>query len=129
MTGLRQALRSHPRAAALILAAALLLRVLVPAGFMPSGGGGRFTLTLCPGAAPVVAAMPGMEHHGDRDATTQAPCAYADLALPALGGGDPVLLAGLLVFVLATGLIRRIPLPPRVATRLRPPLRGPPPTG
>lgn len=132
VTGLRHLLRSHARLAALVLAAALLLRVLVPAGFMPTWVDGRVTLTICPGTTPAMpavarhgAAMPGMAHHEDKS-TAQSPCAYADLALPALGSANPALLAAALAFVLALALHRAIPLPPRSADRLRPPLRAPP---
>lgn len=110
----------------------MLLRLLVPAGFMPTVVDGRPTLTLCPETAPAapMATMPGMAHHGedaDGDADrAQSPCAYADLALPALGSADAALLDAALAFVLVRALLRAIPLPPRAATRLRPPLRGPP---
>lgn len=128
MTALRRHLRSRPWLAALALAAALALRLLVPAGFMPTVADGRVTLTLCSGVQPAapMAAMPGMAHHDDGSGTAEAPCAYADLALPALGSADPALLAAALAFVVALAMRRAIPLAPRASARLRPPLRGPP---
>lgn len=126
MNGLRRHLRSRPWLAALALAAALMLRVLVPAGFMPTVAQGRVTLTLCSGVAPQpMARMHGMTHHENGDAA-QSPCAYADLALPALGAADPVLLAAALAFVVAAAVRRVVPLAARAFARLRPPLRGPP---
>lgn len=127
MSELRRYLRSRPWLAALVIAAALALRVLVPAGFMPTVADGRVTLTLCSGVAPApMVRMPGMMHHegGDR---AQSPCAFADLALPMSGGADPVLLVAALAFVMAVAVRRVVPLAPRAFARLRPPLRGPPP--
>lgn len=129
MSGLRRLLRSQPWLAALVLAAALALRLLVPVGFMPTVADGRVTLVLCSGAqpAPSMAPMPGMAHHeSDDGGMAGSPCAYADLALPALGAADPVLLVAALAFVVALAARRVVPLPPRDAAWLRPPLRGPP---
>ena len=126
MNGLRRHLRSRPWLAALLLAAALALRVLVPAGFMPTVAEGRVTLTLCSGVTPApMAGMHGMTHHESGDAA-QSPCAYADLALPALGAADPALLAAALALVMSLAVRRAVPLAPRAFARLRPPLRGPP---
>jgi hypothetical protein len=129
VSGLHRLLRSQLWLAALLLAAALALRLLVPAGFMPTVADGRITLMLCSGTQPVQprAAMPGMAHHeSDGASMAGSPCAYADLALPALGTGDAVLLVAALAFVMALAVRRIVPLPPRDAARLRPPLRGPP---
>ncbi|RDE06419.1 hypothetical protein DVW87_01475 [Sphingomonas aracearum] len=121
---------------ALLLLAALAMRVVVPAGFMPVFDGGRVTLALCDGFGPVApaapaAAMPDMAHgHGPvhehpTDGAT-SPCAFADLALPALGAADPIVLLAALAFVAVLALLQA-PLPlPALARRLRPPLRGPP---
>lgn len=133
-----------------LIAAALLMRVWVPVGFMPVlGPDGALRLALCTGYGPApvmaatTAAMPhAMAHapHGmhdaphaaharDRDADktgAQPPCAFADLALMAIGGADAIQLAALLLFVLATGLATTPILAPRPPARLRPPLRAPP---
>lgn len=130
MRTLHRRLRSHPGLVALVFAAALALRVLVPAGFMPTVADGRVTLMLCSGVQPAqpMAAMPGMAHHNSDHGggMVGSPCAYADLAVPALGAADPVLLAVALAFVMALAIRRAIPLAPREFARLRPPLRGPP---
>lgn len=129
MFRLRQHLRAHRWHAFALIAAALLVRVCVPAGFMPvAGQDGTLHLAFCSGYGPMPAmdvTIPGMHHQGD-DAQMQSPCAFADLALVAIGGTDPIQLAALLLFVLATGLAIVLPLPPRAPSRLRPPLRGPP---
>jgi hypothetical protein len=129
VSGLRRLLRSQPWLAALVLAAALVLRLLVPAGFMPTVSDGRVTLMLCSGTQPAqpMAAMPGMAHHeSEGGSMAGSPCAYADLALPVLGAADVALLVAALAFVMALALRRIVPLPLRAPARLRPPLRGPP---
>lgn len=133
MTPLRSATRQLPWLAALLLCAALVLRVAVPAGFMPMQTASGVRLMLCGGAAPVPApvakAMHGMAHgkaHDHGGAETPKGCAFADLAVPLLGGADPVLSAGTLTFLVIAAFFfrpfRRLPM----AARLRPPLRAPP---
>lgn len=136
MTGLRRLLRSHRALAAFVVAAALALRLLVPAGFMPTMEGGRLVISICSGFGPAKtmemtgATHAGMEHHGNPDGDrAQSPCAFADLALPVIGGMDPIQLAAAIVFVMAAGLVLATALPPRLSGRLRPPLRGPPALG
>ncbi len=139
--------------AALICAAALLMKLLVPAGYMIAVEGQRIAITLCPSAGPLPpaasgpvadAAAGGMGHHMTMDdgAMTHAPahhhdgskahdradtpCAFAGLSAALLGPVDPILLATLIAFVLAAGLLIAAPPAPRRAAYLRPPLRGPP---
>lgn len=129
MNALRRLLaRRH--LALLICAAALLLKLLVPAGYMITAEGGRVSLTVCTGLAPsaAVTAMPGMHHdmpakdHGK----PEQPCAFAGLAAQMLDAIDPTLLAAALAFIIAAALVRVLPAPPRRAAFLRPPLRAPP---
>ena len=131
---LRFVLLKHPLLALAIGLAALVLRLAVPAGYMPAVGQSGPALTLCPGggqaAAPAGSAhrdasMPGQPHGADPGDSDRS-CAFADLALPAIAGADPSQLAEALTFILASGLLPASPLPPRAALRLRPPLRGPP---
>lgn len=139
MQSLRSALLKQPLLAATVLLAALLVRMLVPAGFMPVVEDGRLTLAICSGYGPVAAApaahgmdhggghaMAGMTHHEDPQHQAQNPCAFADLAVPALGGADPIQLAAALLFIVAAALLPRRQVAPRAASHLRPPLRGPP---
>jgi hypothetical protein len=115
----------------LVVLAALLLRVLVPAGFMPAATpDGTITVRICSdtgqGPAAVTIAIRGDEggepHHGK----SPAPCAYAGLAMPALDGADAVLLALALAFVLTLAVQVEPTRPAGAFHRLRPPLRGPP---
>ncbi|WP_294288240.1 DUF2946 family protein [uncultured Sphingomonas sp.] len=119
--------------AVLICAAALMLKLLVPTGYMIDDSHGRIVVTICSGTGPATITMdmpgmdPSMPDHGEKDhGKAEMPCAFSGLAAAALGAIDPVQLAALIAFVMAVGLIG-IALPMRSsATWLRPPLRGPP---
>ncbi len=83
---------------ALALVPLLLLRALIPAGFMPAVGAGSLALVYCePGAlvAPSSHAhhAPGAEHAGHGAHTAAGECPFAQSAAPAL----PTLLAAVLV--------------------------------
>ncbi len=132
----------------LLCAATLMLKLLVPTGYMVGSHHGLVTIELCPGVAaqPMVMAtdmamseamseamaMPGMhgdvadhgksQDHGKRD----MPCAFSGLSAASLGAVDPVLLVALITFVMALGLLP-VMLPTFTRrSHLRPPLRGPP---
>jgi hypothetical protein len=71
-----------------LLLPALVLRALIPVGFMPMAGAGGVSLGLCPDAAAMPADMAGTDpaqpmHHGDHDAgvpfsgSHHAPCLFA----------------------------------------------------
>lgn len=116
----------------MLIAFALLTKVLVPVGFMPTAiKDGTITVRVCAGQmlepATMEIAIPGLPpKHDNGSQKTDMPCAFAGLAMAMLGGIDPTLLALALAFVLALAL-RPTP-PPRLSqpTYLRPPLRGPP---
>lgn len=125
----RALLRDRPGLAALLILAALLLRLMVPSGFMPVVQGDRWMIGLCSsaGAGHVAIAIPGMEHKsGGDDAAAGKGCAFADLSLVSLAGADPIQLAALIAFVMAIGAAARPASPRASPLRLRPPLRGPP---
>jgi hypothetical protein len=76
----------------MLLAAALLLRLLVPAGYMVGSAAGAPALVPCPAVVPV----PAMAHHGHHHGPVshaEAPCPFAALAAPALPPADPLALA------------------------------------
>ena len=120
--------------AVLFCAAALLLKLLVPTGYMIGSEHGRITIELCSGVAPraVTMAMPGMHadmpDHGksQNHGKAEMPCAFAGLSVATLGAIDPVQLVALIAFVMAIGLSPAVQ--PATVRRgyLRPPLRGPP---
>jgi len=125
---LRLFLRSHARLAALVVAMALAVRILVPAGFMPTlQQDGSLTIALCNGTSPATMELkiPGMKHHGGEH-QTQERCAFSDLALPVLGGADPVQLAAAIAFLMLAAFFAVPAFDLRRARQLRPPLRGPP---
>ncbi|MFN4240685.1 MAG: hypothetical protein ACK4E5_08610 [Erythrobacter cryptus] len=135
MNRLRAFLCRHARTVLALLALALAMKALLPAGTMLAPAGERLlTVTICADAsgAPrqMTIAVPlskdaGSKEHG-APADKQQPCAFAALGKAALGGADPLLLAAAIAFALLLGLApARAPLP-RTPAFLRPPLRGPP---
>ncbi|NTS66329.1 hypothetical protein HRV97_14305 [Sphingomonas sp. HHU CXW] len=135
-------LLAQRRFAVLICAAALLLKLLVPTGYMIQSSHGHLTITVCSGSVPATAAteMPGMDRsmldhgkdhgkndHGKQDhGKAEMPCAFSGLSAAALGAVDPIQLAILIAFVTAGGLFVVASPVQSNATWLRPPLRGPP---
>lgn len=120
--------------AVLVCAATLLLKLLVPAGYMIGSEHGQITIELCSGVAPraVTMAMPGMhadmpDHGKSQDhGKAEMPCAFAGLSAASLGAIDPIQLVILIAFVMAVGLSPAV-LPAVIRHGyLRPPLRGPP---
>ncbi|MEG3146479.1 DUF2946 family protein [Sphingomonas sp. RT2P30] len=131
MRGMRHLFRRHARLAWLMVTLALAMKVLVPAGFMPVFGAKGVAIVICSGSGPMTAtmAMPGMATPGgDHDAPGkhEAPCAFAGLAAPGLGGADIIQLAIALAAIVAFGVLFT-PIARRpIWAFLRPPLRGPP---
>ncbi|AOH86800.1 hypothetical protein AWL63_14155 [Sphingomonas panacis] len=124
-----------------LLTLALLLKVIVPSGYMLDTSGGAIGLVLCSGMAPTPAApahvmtMPGMTHHATDDTrhgskkdgqTAEQPCAFSGLNAASLAATDPILLALAIAFVIATVFRQVSQKPVRARAYLRPPLRGPP---
>lgn len=85
MSRLRRHFSQHRHFAAVILALALALRVLVPAGYMPAFEHGAVEVRIC--ESQVTLPMPrGMHHgadHGRGQNHADQPCAFAGLAAPA----------------------------------------------
>ncbi|WP_257575623.1 hypothetical protein [Sphingomonas sanguinis] len=145
MTAIRS-LFAQRHLAVLLCAAALLLKLLIPAGYMIGQVEGQAAIILCPGSAPVPDTAPmahggamAMGHatmahdrgghgqgHSDKDHGRDMPCAFAGLTAPGLAATDPIQLVLLVIFVMSVG--RAMPVLPRPAAALylRPPLRGPP---
>ena len=124
--------------AVLLCAATLLLKLLVPTGYMIDSDHGRIGIVVCSGTAPAMMPMEMQGMHGDtvghgadhgksRDhGKAEMPCAFSGLSAAALGAIDPVQLAALIAFILTLGVVAAILPAPSPPIRLRPPLRGPP---
>lgn len=133
MVTVRKLLARHD-VVVLICAATLLLKLLVPTGYMIDSDHGRFSITVCSGVEPraMTMEMPGMhgdmpDHGKSKDhGKAEMPCAFSGLSAAALGAIDPVQLAALIAFVMAMGIIAFALPPPSTQPYLRPPLRGPP---
>ncbi|WP_428968505.1 hypothetical protein ACQR50_12065 [Sphingomonas sp. Xoc002] len=143
MTAIRS-LFAQRHLAVLICTAALLLKLLIPAGYMIGQVDGRAAIILCPGRAPAPVPMAhdgamamahaAMSHarsehgsgHSGQDHGRDMPCAFAGLTAPGLAATDPIQLALLIAFVMAIGLAMPVLPRPVAAPYLRPPLRGPP---
>lgn len=133
MTALRQHLMRRPVLAAWLVAFALLMKVLVPTGYMfGTSPTGSITIELCSGYGPVMVAAPvhGMAHHHgkhDHQGKEMPPCAFSGLSAPSLAGADPLVLAAAIAFIILTvfRIAARYTLPD-APSYLRPPLRGPP---
>ncbi|WP_221234545.1 hypothetical protein [Sphingomonas aerophila] len=115
--------------------ATLLLKVVVPSGYMIDSDHGRFAITICPGVEPssVTMEMPGLhdhmpDHGNSKDhGKVEMPCAFSGLTAPSLAGADPLLLAAAIVFIVRTAFRTAVDTEPTgPGLHLRPPLRGPP---
>jgi hypothetical protein len=120
--------------AVLLCLATLLLKLVLPTGYMIGNDHGHVAITLCAGTAPAPAMMDMVHLHGDHPAPGKAkdhgkaemPCAFAGLSAAMLAAIDPLQLGALIAFIVALGLAgTTLPTPAKPA-RLRPPLRGPP---
>lgn len=136
MSSLRALLLRHRAIALAILAAALCLKALVPAGYMLDSGSRSIAVRICDDGlghaatrqivVPTKATGSG-EHPGDPAGKQASPeCPYTALSLASLGAVDVVLLALALAFILALGFGVARELPGRREAYLRPPLRAPP---
>ena len=121
---LRRLLLRHPAGTLALLLAALMVRLLVPAGYMPDVGAGKLTLTLCSGMGP----MAGTVHHGHDPArpASDAPCGFGGLAIGGTGGAIAVPDAPVASFALPLAIRSADVAPLAPPRRLRPPLRAPP---
>jgi hypothetical protein len=117
----------------LLLAVALAVRVLVPAGYMPGPGTRVLTVEVCADTqgrrltTQIVLPHSGgpVERQGDH-AKGEGACTFSALSMAALAGADAGLLVLALAFILALGFAPHGPPLRHRPAFLRPPLRGPP---
>jgi hypothetical protein len=126
---LRSFLRDHRRLAACLIALALAMKALVPAGYMLGATAHVLTVEVCADSQgkhlTQLIVVPGESTPADH-AKSDGPCAWSALGIAALGGADLALLALALAFILLLGFAPTAPAPRSRAHHLRPPLRGPP---
>lgn len=113
-----------------LVGAALMMKMLVPAGFMPTVSSSTILIQLCSanGLQTVMMKIPGKAGDSDTADHQQAemPCAFSGLSSPTLAGADPILLARAIAFILAAGFLPlAFALPPASSFPLPPPI-GPP---
>lgn len=131
MTTLRRLLFEHRLLCGWLVAAALLMKAVVPAGFMPVASGNTLVLGFCSGYGPqtMVMTIPGKEDRSGSDEQERKhamPCVFSGLSMPGLSGVDPVLLVLAIAFVVALAIRTATAIPTIARVYLRPPLRGPP---
>lgn len=127
MHSLRAYFLSHARVAALLVALALCMKALIPAGYMLGGESKTITVQICAdslGAKITKQIDVGTKDHGKSKA--DMPCAFTALTHGVLGGADPIQLALALLFILTLGFAPLLPAGVKRVHYLRPPLRGPP---
>ncbi|WP_226017871.1 hypothetical protein [Novosphingobium sp. FKTRR1] len=131
MHAVRAFFLSHRRLALLVIAAALCVKALVPAGYMPGSDTRTITVQVCADSIghvfskQIVVGQTGKAAGTDKSATS-GHCAFSALGQAALGGADPLQLALALLFIVAAALAPLRTISPRRNRHHRPPLRGPP---
>jgi hypothetical protein len=126
-------LHTHARLAMLLVITALLVKAMLPAGYMIAPGSKSFTVTICADGSgemktrTVTVPVENGEHGGKADpAQSGKGCAYSALSNASTAGADAPLLVLALAFLLLIGLAPTPRLSLAIAHHLRPPLRGPP---
>lgn len=134
VSSLRALIHRYAQLTLVLVALALAVKALVPAGYMISSSGERFLMvTICADASGTpkqmrIAIPDKNETGGDHSeaADKSKPCAFSGIGHAALGGADSILLAAALAFILLVGFAPLRAPPADDLAFLRPPLRGPP---
>lgn len=130
---LRAFLARHRAIAALLIAAALCAKALIPAGYMIGQGDRILVVEICADSqggkltTQIVIPGNGQSHDGQGDhGKSDGTCAFSALSFASLSGADPALLAFALIFIMALGFVPMTTPRAHRQFHLRPPLRGPP---
>jgi MFS-type transporter involved in bile tolerance (Atg22 family) len=116
-----------------IFALALLVRTVIPAGFMVSPSSLKLTVQICadgaPGQTSIQVEVPlskgGQRDNSDHGQKSQ-PCAFSALSMASMAGGHSTLLIVALAVIVGTIVTNGATHLQRKTRHLRPPLRGPP---
>jgi len=129
MHTLRAFFLRHRATALAVIALALAMKALIPAGTMIGSDARTLAIQVCDGygdaAKAVVIALKG---HGEagKSAPDHQACPFSALGHAGLSGADPIQLVAALAFIVLAGLATPTWAAPRPRDRLRPPLRAPP---
>lgn len=133
MAAFRHALTTRKGWLGLACALALVVRMLVPAGYMPAQIGGMPAITICDGTGDqmvMMAAMPGMGEMGGKHGGPHMPstgtCPFGIAAMAWLGSVDAFVLSAPIALPFVTAHILARTTPRLRTARLRPPAQGPP---
>lgn len=130
MGGLRTSLKFNHRLAILLVALALAMKALVPAGFMVERSARSLTVLVCADStgarSSVEITIPQSGTKSPALAKGHETCAFSTLGFAALAATDPMQLALALACILALGLLPRVATAQRKARRVLPPPCGPP---
>jgi hypothetical protein len=109
---------------AMMLALVLAMRLVTPAGFMPSFGGGRLTVVECPGSGPMpMMPMSGMDHNQKKLCQS---CPHATATGAGLVDAQPLLLTATTFATVSHSIASAFALSLRRGQHERPPAIGPP---
>ena len=137
MTALRAFFREHMGLAAVLVALALMMRAIVPAGYMASTTAQHISIQICADTSaqqltrtidiPSGDIPSGHQAEGKDGAMAKAGghCAFGALSAPGLEGAGAAVLAIALAAMLCLGLAPSL-APTPFRRQMRPPLRGPP---
>lgn len=133
MTSLRAFLHDHRALVGLLVALALAMKALLPAGYMLGAQGRHLTVEICSDASGkhltrqiVIPTNGSAQERQAAQTKAEGTCPFSALAMGAVGGADPALLLVALAFILQLGFAPVTALLRQRRTYLRPPLRGPP---
>ena len=135
MQTIRTFLLRHRAMAFAVLALALAMKAIVPAGTMIGTASKVLTIRICDDTQMAAAAsatktrdivIPMKGEPAGKHSKADGTCAFGALSFASLAGADPIQLALALLFILATGFAALVQPAPRRTAHLRPPLRGPP---
>lgn len=132
MRGLRQILLKRRQLALWLVAFALALKVIVPAGYMVREQGTTLTIAICGDASgshltrQIVLPQRDASPDGGAQHAKSIACPYSVLDMAGSAGADPILLGLALGFILALGFVSSVAPEPSAHPHARPPLRGPP---
>jgi len=119
--------------AMMLVVIALLIRGLIPAGYMVAPSALTLSVQICSdfqgvhGTIQIVVPRSGDgQDSPGKHSQKNPPCAFSALSMASIAGADGLLLAQALAFILAIGVILVGSPVHRPFAHLRPPLRGPP---